>query len=306
MSERTPPQPVFVIGAPRSGTTLLAAMMNAHSRFSCGNETHFFECLRDGTAEYLTDPRHWPKRACAYTSRLKHVGRSIFELYDVDFADYAKALESVRPTVATVLRCFMECYLARTGKRRWVEKTPGHLKRFTRIRAHFPASPVICIVRDPRDVSLSLMRQAWGTRTLLDGILIWKTYFEYYKKFIVSDKNVLTVKFEDLVQDPSEACERICFFVDEIFEPGMLDTSLSAVGVGSCLEPYKENAARPVESGRAFAWRREPREHDLCIADSLLKRDLRWLGYSLSGASRSAMDRGRMEGIAGLLRDLSR
>jgi Sulfotransferase family len=306
MSERTPPQPIFVMGAPRSGTTLLAAMLNAHSRLSCGNETHFFEGLRDGAAEYLTDPRHWPRRACAYASRLRHIGRSIFELYQVDFADYSKALESIRPSVAAALRCFMECYLTRTGKRRWVEKTPGHLKWFTRIRAHFPTSPVICIVRDPRDVALSLMGPAWGTKNLVDGLLIWKTYFKYYQRFVLSDKNVLTIKFEDLVQDPPEVCERICLFVGESFEPGMLDTSLSAVGVGSCLEPYKENAARPVDSGRAFAWRRELREHDLCIADSLLNRDLHWLGYSSSGASRSAMDPGRMEGIAGRLRELSR
>ena len=92
MSKGSQAPPVFIVGAPCSGTTLLAAMMNAHCRMSCGNETHFFEWLRGDVVDYLTERRHWPRRACDYARRLKHIGKTIFELYQVEFDDYAKAL----------------------------------------------------------------------------------------------------------------------------------------------------------------------------------------------------------------------
>ncbi len=289
MSKGSQAPPIFILGAPRSGTTLLAAILNAHCQLSCGNETHFFEGLRGAVVDYLTDRRHWPQRACDYASRLKHVGKSIFELYQVDFVGYSTALARERPSISAILNCFMKIHLNQMGKPRWVEKTPGHHKQFTRIRDHFPDSPVICVFRDPRDVALSLMKVPWGGSTFVDGLLVWKAYLEYYRKFIVSDANVLTIKFEELVRNPLQISKRMCCFIKEDFDAGMLDTSQSAANVGSDLEPYKQNVAKPADPERAFAWRNGLPEHDLVLADSILCRDLLWLGYPLSGASRATM-----------------
>jgi len=261
-------------------------MMNAHCRLSCGNETHFFEGLTGAVVEYITDRHHWPGRACDYVRRLKHVGRTIFELYQVDHAGYANALTLERPSISAILSCFMGTHLAQTGKLRWVEKTPTHLKRFALIREHFAHPRVICIFRDPRDVALSIVKAPWGPSTFADGLLVWKSYLEHYRRFIAGDPNVLTIMFEHLVQDPSGVSKRICSFIGEDFDARMVDTSLSAAGVGSSLEPYKQNAAKPVDVARAFAWRNEADEHDLALADWALGADLLSLGYPLSGASR--------------------
>ena len=137
-------------------------MLNAHGRLVCGNETHFFEGLRAAFVDYLTDRRYWPRRACDYAGRLKHVGRTIFDLYEVDFEHYSTALVRERPSISAILGCFMQLHLGQTAKSRWVEKTPGHLKRFTQVREHFPDSPVICVFRDPRDVARSLVTAPWG------------------------------------------------------------------------------------------------------------------------------------------------
>jgi hypothetical protein len=171
MSKTSQEPPVFVVGAPRSGTTLLAAMLNAHRRLACGNETHFFEGLSGAVVDHLTDRRHWPRRACDYVSRLKHVGKTMFDLYQVDSEGYATALARERPSISAILTSFMTIHLAQTRKVRWVEKTPGHLKRFRLIREHFPDSPVICIFRDPRDVALSLVRAPWGALTVYGRVI---------------------------------------------------------------------------------------------------------------------------------------
>lgn len=181
----------------------------------------------------------------------------------------------------------MTIHLAHSGKPRWAEKTPGHLKRFARIRKYFPDSPVICLFRDPRDVARSLMKVPWSESTFYSGLLVWKSYCEYYKSFIMCDKRAMLLRFEDLVQDQLASIQRICAFVGENFEPGMLHTGISAADVGSSLEPYKSNVAKPVDPGRAYAWREDLDECERMLADSVLGSDLLWLGYPLAGASRA-------------------
>jgi len=275
---------------PRSGTTLAAAIMNAHRRMSCGNETHFFERLTDAVAVYLTDHRYWPDRALSYMHSLLHMGRPIFDLYHVEPDDYAARLRRSRRTASGILSSFMESHLARIGKDRWVEKTPGHLKRFTTIRACFPNSLVVCIFRDPRDVALSLLNVPWGTSTFLDGLLFWYSFYNYYETHIRECDGVLTVRFEDLVLNPVATAQRICSFVGERYDDGMLQTSESAVDVGSSFEPYKKNASKPLDGTRAFGWKQTLKGEQVDLCDRLLYNCLISLNYPVSTASHRAVE----------------
>ena len=89
----SPSAPIFIVGVPRSGTTLLAAMLNAHKKIACGNETHFFERLTGAIAAHITSRRHWPDRAESYMASLRHMGLSLFEVYQIDRGDYAERLK---------------------------------------------------------------------------------------------------------------------------------------------------------------------------------------------------------------------
>lgn len=273
------PPPLFIVGAPRSGTTLLAAIMNAHGRFCCGNETHCFEGLRGGVVDLLVQPDRWPARAFDYMQRLRHVGRSIFEWYGIDRKEFLYELARSRPSVGTVLSTFMALYARGTGKFRWAEKTPGHLKRFQMIRQHYPDSPILCSFRDPRDVALSIMSAPWGASTFADGLLVWRSYFSYYERFAKSDLGVLTITFEQFVTSPHELCDRICRFVGERFDPEMLETSRTAAAVGCTVEPYKGKAATAPDSTRAFAWRNRLSGREVALAESMLGEQLDRLAY---------------------------
>ena len=62
--------PIFVVGVPRSGTTLLAAMLSAHSRMSCGPETHLFPWVSRVDGERLCDKDLWPDTATEFLSSI--------------------------------------------------------------------------------------------------------------------------------------------------------------------------------------------------------------------------------------------
>jgi len=279
MSTAYRPPPIFIVGVPRSGTTLLAAMINAHRRIGCGNETHFFERLNGAISAYLTDARHWPDRAVSYMSSLDHMGNPLFKLYQVDLADYRARLVASRPTVSAILACFMDARLASTGKARWAEKTPGHLLQLKAIRTYFPASIVICLFRDPRDVALSLLNVPWGTSRFLDGLILWRSYYTYYKNHIQGARHTLTVRYEDLVREPVRTARAVCTFIGEEFDEGMLDTSRSAQDVGAVLEDYKRQASAPADASRAYAWEAALDDAGIALCDRLLRHAVTSLGY---------------------------
>src|SRR5262249_42608174 len=68
--------PIFVTGVPRSGTTLLAAMLGAHPRLVCGPENYFFQCLADVGARALCRRADWPKAAIDFLFSIQYGSHS--------------------------------------------------------------------------------------------------------------------------------------------------------------------------------------------------------------------------------------
>ena len=82
--------PVFVVGVARSGTTLLSAMLSAHTRLDCGPESRFFARYRhlDARArERLLDPMTWPRPAVDFIASLRNQGHPITELFGLTLPD---------------------------------------------------------------------------------------------------------------------------------------------------------------------------------------------------------------------------
>jgi hypothetical protein len=266
---------IFVVGVPRSGTTLLAAMLAAHSQLSCGPETHLFRYLHEDDYHRLCDPAAWPEPAIDFLFSMRHAGSSVPENYQVSRSELRQRLSADLPSVRAVLSGLVEAHMERTGKMRWVEKTPNHIAHVFEIRKHFPESLVIKIVRDPRDVALSLLKVPWGPKTFDEGVEIWHMLETAAQPFFREDLLSCSVRYEDLVLNPRRELDLICRFIGEPFEARMLDTSRSALEVNMAGEPWKRNAASPPDSRRVFAWKDglpfRHRVHAYVIAKSLIQ-----------------------------------
>ncbi len=256
-------QPVFVVGVQRSGTTLLAAMLNAHSGLSCGPETHVFSRLRpylSGRALGSRRLRHrlfsdWPDSALALLCSIEHTRTPMVHNHGFTDALVRSYLASNSPSLVTIASAMPDLYRGRARKRRWVEKTPDNIRYVDTIRALFPAAPIVRIVRDPRDVALSLSQVPFGPKTVVDALNMWITYHSVSEDFFRTDHNSCTVKYEDLVTEPAATMKVLCDLIGEEFEPGMLNTSNSARDVNRTAEPWKNKAGEPPDAGRVQAWR---------------------------------------------------
>jgi hypothetical protein len=191
-----------------SGSHFLSYLLNDHPEIACGDELYLYPkpLLYRDFGEL--------KRLESYVRRRKLTS----EPYDAN-RSFLTDLESYGLTSDVVwgwiresggVRDLVERFEAHvgalTGKRVWAEKTPQNIKLLGPFLAAFPEARVIHIVRDPRDVLLSLMQR---TRPLLEAAETWLTSVAAAWKHR-RDARVLEIRYEDLILSREATLERLC------------------------------------------------------------------------------------------------
>ncbi len=275
--------PIFLVGVPRSGTTLLASMLSAHSRLACGPETAFFASLA-AAGRPMPRPDQWPSDVISLADSARLEGESLLQRYAVCSDELSGLLAGVEPSPVGVLEALGELTARRAGKERWIEKSPVHLLYVRDIRRWFPRSPIVRIVRDPRDVARSLTGVPWGPEDLLGGLLYWRRFHERSRGFFAADPLSHTVRYEELVASPEPTLRKLCSFLGETLEPAMLADERPSANLVRESESWKGNVGGALDGSRVGRWRRLP-ESDRRRADAVLGDLLRELDYPLEGTS---------------------
>ena len=211
--------PIFVIGSPRSGTTLLRLILDSHPRISCGEETHF---LRD--LESIVG-RNWALVSTYGLSRhwwLDHI-RTLYAEYQAEV-------------------------LARADKARWAEKDPTYTLHLPFIEELFPDAVYIHLLRDGHDVVASF-RDRWGyTAAARAARTEWARYVDAARELgrRLPEERFLELRYEELVADPAAQGERLFTFLGESWDPAVLDFDPAA---HRATERYQWFTAQRRESG---------------------------------------------------------
>jgi len=276
--------PIFVVGVPRSGTTLLAAMLGGHSRLACGPETHFFSASTpEGLQAAVADP-DWPRKAVALLCSLTLFGgRKAVDDYGFSRAELEHYLAAREPSVRAMLEALTAQHAARLGKPRWVEKTPPHLQCLDEIRRHFPGAPIIRIIRDPRDVVASLCGMPWTSTSALANAYLVAERDDASWRFFASDSNAVSIRYEHLVADPVAALAPVCTLIGEPFEEAMLDTAGTASAVVRSGEWYKARVASPLDAGRVGRWQKDFSAGEVRGVEMICHATLARYGYPGAG-----------------------
>ena len=252
--------PVFVVGIARSGTTLLAAMLSAHARLDCGPESRFFARYRhlDGEQQRRAlDPTRWPDPAVEFMASLRNQGHPVVELFGLSIDEVRGFLREQPPSLAAMLESLTVLHAQRAGKARWVEKTPRHLLMTDALRRLWPAAAIVRIVRDPRDVALSLAGMPFAKDSVIGNLVRIDQDDRRSRRRIEADARAMTLRYEDLVSQPEHELRRICSFIGEDYDADMLDRRASAERVVAEHEWWKRPVAGPLETSRTGRWMRE-------------------------------------------------
>lgn len=272
-------RPIFIVGTPRSGTTLLAAMLGAHPQIDCGPETLLLARLEAADRRAILDPATWPGPAADFVLGLNLKATPVTQAYGVDPDEVRAFLAGRPPSVAALLESLTVTRARLHGKPRWAEKTPRHALQLPLIRREWPDAIVVRVVRDPRDVAVSLSKVPFGNQALLADVLGVGAQMREADALAARDAGTITVRFEDLLADPAGVLRRVCVVVDVPYDPSMVERRDSAAAIAAPHEWWKAKAAEPIDPSRAGAWRAEMAPEVQRFANLQLRDVLRTHGY---------------------------
>jgi tetratricopeptide (TPR) repeat protein len=201
-------QPLFVLGFPRSGTTLLEQTLSAHPRIAAGDELPFIAEIAELMPRLLESPLAYPE--------------ALAELW---MGDHREDLDNLR-----------DHYLRRVGKLGIVpegvawftDKMPLNETHLGLIGLLFPESPLLHVTRHPLDVVVSVFSNllthghycAYALESAARHYALVMDLVEHYRREM--KLNYLRVRYEDIVDD-QEACIRgVLNFIGEDFDPSCL------------------------------------------------------------------------------------
>jgi hypothetical protein len=288
------PMPV-VVGAPRSGTTLLRYLLDSHPALAIPPETGFLAfapsisdhgvATRENLFRIVTN---CPPDAPAWSD------------FGIDKDDYWNELLRIEPfDLAEGFRAFYRLYAAKQRKPRYGEKTPCYCEHIPLIESLLPEAHFLHIIRDGRDAALSL-RPLWfapgkDIRTLA---LYWRGLVRTGREGGARARSYMEVRYEDLVTDADRVVRSICDFIQLEFDPAMLrfwertperlrehrtrqrlDGSVQVTHEQRLVQ--QKMTMYPPDPTRIFNWKREMRPAEcaefVCYAGDTLKE----LGYEV-------------------------
>jgi hypothetical protein len=273
---------VFIVGAPRSGTTLLRVLLNRHPAFGLCDETYFgyYVYGRRRVFGDLSDPqlRALAIRKYLETHRMQRLG--------LDLGQLASQLQSAGTSYRAFLATILHAYAESMSKPRGGEKTPHHAWLAPTLMDWFPSAKVIHLVRDPRDVAASLRHVAWGPRDSVRAARLW-TELVLAAEACAGRPNFRTVRYADLVADTERTLAELCAFLGEEFVPAMLHPDANA----KVDLPWFERAHGPLVADRQGLWRRELSPQDASLIEWIAGPLLTRFGLEVTGASPTYLER---------------
>jgi len=213
--------PFFVVGCPRSGTTLLRWMLREHPRLAIPPE-----------APWLIELA--PRRGIWSRKRLTKVFDQI--LRHPRYLDWWLSAEKVRAAMeerrpsnyGELVDVLFSAYALREGKPRWGDKTPENVLHIEFLARLFPGAVFIHVIRDGREVAASLVAQVWTTNGIVGKAHWWRDLVTAGRRAgkLLGPRRYCEIRLEDLIADPEQELGRVCAAIGESYTPQMLEYPL--------------------------------------------------------------------------------
>lgn len=263
--------PVFIVGAPRSGTTLLRVTLNRHPQLAMwGGELDFFRRLYARRAVF-GDPANAHNRDRIVAA---YLAIKPFRRLNLDAAFMRERMMSEGVTWRDLFASMLRACADSQGKPYAGEKTPGHAMHVDTLCEWFPDCSIIHLVRDPRAAVGSLIKMPWATRSVLTGARTWRL-FSTAACAVSARDNYLLVCYEDLVTRTEEQLRRICGHIGLAYRETMLERNPAE----SDPRPYIRRSYEGITPSRVALWRAELEPWQLSVIEAVAGRRMKEFGY---------------------------
>jgi tetratricopeptide (TPR) repeat protein len=202
-------QPIFILGFPRSGTTLVEQTLSAHPRISAADELPFIHEIADSLSRLLNSPLSYPEALC--------------ELW---FGDRRHELDNLRDYY---LQRVYQLDILEDGAAWFTDKMPLNETHLGLIGLLFPQAPLIHLLRHPLDVILSVFSNqlthgfycSYELETAARHYVLTMDLVEHYRGQMLL--RYLPIRYEDIVDSQETSVRRMLDFINEPFDARCLN-----------------------------------------------------------------------------------
>lgn len=275
-----PPPHLFVVGSPRSGTNLLRTMLDRHPQLALAFDTHFIPRVLELDSE-TGDPPLTPALIDGV------IGYHRFARLGISEAEARQAADGAT-TYGQFVNALYRQYGLQRGKTMVGEKTPDYVMHLPRLHELFPSARVVHIIRDGRDVALSMMNWArdgkgpsrsalWQEHPLAVSALFWERCVRTGRR----DGGALgaayhELRYEELIARSREVLAEIATFLQLPFADEMVVPRQDEAPARLHLVPRQ---SRQAPTAGLRNWRTQMREEDAELFEAIAGDLLSELGY---------------------------
>lgn len=290
---------IFIVGNSRSGTTMLGTILNQHHKIYRFEEIHFFEGMWS-PKDY--NQQISEKRAKKLLKRLFFIEREngFFRDESTSKNDYSADISNILSghnkdfSLEDIYGDFIFYETRKSNKEIPCKQTPRYLSYIPEILKIFPNAKIINMVRDPRDVLLS-QKNKWRVRSLGINVIPYKeiirSWINYHPVTISKlwassintalkyKKDMIFVKYEDLLEEPEKTLKIICQYLSIDFDSTMLD--IPQIGSSSVKSDFNKKG---IDKTRKDAWKNGGLTNtEIYICEKITGANMDKMGYKKSG-----------------------
>ena len=275
--------PIFIVGAPRSGTTLLQYMLRSHPNISLPTgESHFFIPLFRNADSFgdLNEAKNIRKVLEAmYQQSADFLDTDIHGIkFDIDRLTTQFKQEG-RNTISAIISGLFEKNALGEGKQRWGDKTPYYVLHMKTILQLFPDAQFIHLIRDGRDCALSMLERKhdFGVYNTFFAAKYWEIYVELGRQMgrELGKKVYHEIRFEELLDNPKKVMQGVCSFLNESYSDDLVNFKKSGeAGKTPLLQ-------KPIQNTNKEKWREKMTYRQIALFEGAVGRTLKQCGYPL-------------------------
>lgn len=283
------PSPFFILGSPRSGTTLLRTLFDAHPNVIIPLEYPliplFYSKYKNKKPLNINDIREFIadlQKQIKFDFWEIHRWRIDWEQFEhealsIPAIDFAAICMLVNKSFKS---CFEKKEILMIG-----DKNPIYSNHALLLAKLYPNAKYIHLSRDPRGQIASLQRQRFGNRLTPANAYRWNRQQNLAlkcSKMVLS--NFIEIKYEDLISMPESTFARLCEFLGLPYFPDAFnyykqsETYIHTYQVDGLIDDFR-STMHAIDIQKAEEWRKLLKPHEIRIIESLCRKNMRSLGY---------------------------